>query len=217
MTRCAAIGENKEIGFETTCDNMPTPGVFVSESKTLPSTLFAGCGVSSITSGAMMAAPSLAQPVMVPIVGITKDVALASPASVAGEPVSLTLAFLPAVNEVRFDVLDLDNPMGLKIVVRAGGVDLPVVAPTVALGTRQVAFSQMSATPIERVTLTYTPLPTAMADVFYLDALRFKVTGCGDKTVDTAAGEKCDDGNSIQCDGCDNACAASPTPCTEPA
>jgi cysteine-rich repeat protein len=75
----------------------------------------------------------------------------------------------------------------------------------------------MSATPIERVTLTYTPLPTAMADVFYLDALRFKVTGCGDKTVDTAAGEKCDDGNSIQCDGCDNACAASPTPCTEPA
>jgi cysteine-rich repeat protein len=216
MLRCAPIGENREIGFETTCDNMPTPGAFVAESKALTPTLFASCGVSSITSGTMMLAPQLAQPVLMPIAGITKDVALASPVSAAGEPVSIALAFLPAVNEVHFDVLDLDNPAGLSLVVHAGGVDLLPLTPAAPLGAKQVAFSQVSATPIERITLTYTPLANAMGDAFYVDALGFKVTGCGDKTVDKTAGETCDDGNSVQCDGCDNACVTSPVPCIEP-
>jgi len=217
MTHCAPVGTpTRTLGFEGICDDTPTPGTFTAEYKPLSSTLYAACGVSSITSGIMMSAPRLIQPVTTKIDGITKDVALASPPSAAGAAVELTLAFLPGVNDVSFDVLDLDNPAGLSAVVRAGGSDLPATMPAPAVGSKMVAFSGTSVAPIERITLTYTPLATVVDDAFYLDQLSFRVAGCGDKVIDTTAGEACDDGNLVQCDGCDNACAISPASCTAP-
>jgi cysteine-rich repeat protein len=217
MTHCAPMGTpTRKIGFEGICDDTPTPGAFVAEYKPLSSTLYAACGVSSITSGLMMSAPRLIQPVTTKVDGITKDVALASPPSVAGAAVELAIAFLPGVNDLSFDVLDLDNPAGLSVVVRAGGSDLPASMPAPAVGSKKVAFSQKSVAPIERVTLTYTPLATVVDDAFYVDELSFRVAGCGDKVVDMTAGEACDDGNLVQCDGCDNACATSPASCTAP-
>jgi len=217
MTHCAPMGTaTRTIGFETICDGTPTPGAFTAEHKPLSAMQYAACGVSSITSGVMMSAPDLIQPVTTIIEGITSTVALASPASVAGSAVELTLAFLPGVNELSFDALDLDNPAGLRVVVRAGGNDQPAAMPAPVLGSKKVAFAQTSSAPIERVTLTYTSLPAALSDPIYLDELSFRVAGCGDKVVDMMAGEACDDGNAVQCDGCDNACAVSPANCTAP-
>ena len=90
MTRCAPLGvPNRSLGFETTCDDMPTPGAFVAEYKPLAANLYAGCGVSSITSGALMSPPQLIEPMTTVIAGITGSVALASP--VAAGPVDLTI------------------------------------------------------------------------------------------------------------------------------
>ena len=90
-------------------------------------------------------------------------------------------------------MLDLDNPAGLSVVVRAGGNDLPAQLPMPAAGSKQVAFSQLSALPIERVTLTYTPLPRTRPIRSTSTQLSFRVAGCGDRVVET--GETCDDGN----------------------
>jgi cysteine-rich repeat protein len=95
-------------------------------------------------------------------------------------------------------------------------MDLPAAMPAPGVGSKKVGFMQTSSTPIDRVTLTYTPLPAALTDSFYVDQLSFRVAGCGDKVVDMVAGEACDDGNAVQCDGCDNACAVSPASCTAP-
>jgi cysteine-rich repeat protein len=71
-----------------------------------------------------------------------------------------------------------------------------------------------SRVPIDRVTLSYTRL--SASDEWYVDELAFDVWGCGDGELETGAGETCDDGNAVQCDGCDNACAVSPANCTAP-
>lgn len=217
MTHCAAVGTAaRKLGFEGICDGTPTPGTYVAERKQLSPTQYAACGVSSIAGTTVLSALELIQPVTTVIEGITGATALASPASLAGAAVEIAIAFLPGVNELSFDVLDLDNPAGLRVVVRAGGSDLAATMPAPAVGSKKVAFAQMSTAPIERVTLTYTPLPAALNDSFYIDELNFRVAGCGDKVVDMAAGEACDDANGVQCDGCDNACAITTASCSAP-
>lgn len=211
-SRCAPIGAAGKIGFESGCAMAPTPGEFVMEHKALPPTLYAACGVASIATGATLSPARLYQPSMPLIAGLTGTVAVASPVGGTGAVV-LTISFLPAVSALSFDILDIDSLTGIQAVVRAGGADLaPMVLQPVGT-TKRVAFTATAATPtatIESVTLTYTP--ASATDAFYIDELAYRVAGCGDAVM--SAGEACDDGNSVQCDGCDNACAVSPTSCS---
>jgi cysteine-rich repeat protein len=210
MSRCAPVGvPTRKIGFEATCDDKATPGAFVAEYKPLSATQYATCGLATIGSSSMLVAPQLYQPAL-KVEGLTKDTALASPFAAAG-PVDLALAFFPAVNEVTLTVLEVDSPTGVSVVVRAGGVDLPAQVLVPAAGSKTVPFATVSEQPIDRVTITYTPI--GPMDGFAIDELGFRIAGCGDKVVDKTLGEACDDGNAVQCDGCDNACALNPTPC----
>lgn len=219
MTRCAPVGSALfDIGFESTCDGMATPGAFTGETKPISASLYAACGLASITSGAMMLAPQLIQPSTTTIAGITKTAALEGPVNESG-PSELVFAFSSPVNQVEFDVLDLDNPAGLSVVFTAGATNLPALTPMPATGSKSVHIVQQSNTGISTVRVSYTPLASstvpATPDPFYLDELKFRVAGCGDHVVDMVAKEACDDGNAAQCDGCDNACAVGPTSCAD--
>ncbi len=215
MTRCAPRGVAKRtVGFETSCDGTPTPGTFDGEFKEIAANLYATCGVASITTGGLSSKAQLIAPQTTVIDGITGQAALAGGA-VTGMTVAtedLVLAFSPGVNEVTFDVLDLDNPTGLRVVFEAaGGAALPALEPPLVTGTKRAHVTQQSTTPIERATLHYTQ--AAAGDAWFLDALTIDVWGCGDGETEMPAGEACDDGNDVQCDGCDNACAASLSGC----
>jgi cysteine-rich repeat protein len=217
MTRCAAVGvPARSIGFEATCDGMATPGVFdaMTGLKKMDGNLYAACGVASFTSGALMAEVQLIKPLTV-VEGITRETAaVVTPGlSTAGFLANseLAIAFAPPVNELSFDILDIDNPLGLTVALRSGANVVPVPAvPTPAVGTRQTRFKYASTSvPVDLVTITYTPF--AAADALYIDELSYRVGGCGDGV--TEGTEACDDGNTVQCDGCDNACALSSKGC----
>jgi hypothetical protein len=207
------------IDFETDCST-PTPvdltGNFdLFGYKTVARNLYAGCGVSSITSGGSgsLGAQQLHNPFDPPFGPGTipgqgpGQVVLSGALSASDGSLSfgaLEVIFSPAVNEVTFDVLDLGNPSGLTITLQAAGgaVISGVTQPTVANGT--AAFSHTSSTPIERAIISYTP--SSIIDGWFVDTLTFNVWDCGDGDIDTKGGEACDDANGVNCDLCRNDC-----------
>jgi cysteine-rich repeat protein len=150
---------------------------------------------------------------MAAVEGITGTVALAGTSAEMSLASELVIAFSPAVNEVTLDAIDIDNPTGLKAVFAAadGSVLLDAQPPPPAMGTKRVRVTHSSRTPIDHLTLSYTR--QSATDEWYVDELAFDVWGCGDGEVESGAGETCDDGNTVQCDGCDNGCVASTSGC----
>ncbi len=198
------------IGFETDCANMPTPGMFAPDEKPLPSDLYAPCGVASITSNG--GTPEVIAPVT-PIEGITGSVALVGPtvgdAGMSGE---IAITFAPAVQEVAFDVLDLDDANGLAVALSTGqGADVVRVTPVADHG--RVHFTHSSELGIERLTVQYSS--TTDMDGWFVDQLEFNTWQCGDGEYEPQAGEACDDGNQVQCDGCDTTCKVSTHGCLD--
>jgi cysteine-rich repeat protein len=215
MTRCAPVGvPTRTIGFETTCDGKATPGLFLGETKTLAADLYAACGVNSITSGTLMAPVQLINPLLPVIDGITKSTAVEVTSGAANS--QLTIGFTQPVTALGFDILDIDNLMGLSVTLRAG--QAPAFAGVVmppAPGTKHTRFEYLApAVPVDLVVISYTPAPAAPltpSDRLFIDELSYRVGGCGDKVMEGA--ETCDDGNLVQCDGCDNACGTSAVGC----
>lgn len=216
LARCAPSGvKARAIGFESGCDGMATPGAFVMGSKQVPSNLYATCGVAALSSSGLTGVAQLFEPGTTMIEGMTGTVVLAGTSGMAGAPSEISITFSPGVHELSFDALDIDAAAGLRVRLEtADGTALLDAAQLPATGSKRVRVMHMAATPVARAVLSYTQV--AADDVWYLDQLAFNVWGCGDAEVEMAAGEACDDGNAVQCDGCDNACVASPMMCTEP-
>jgi hypothetical protein len=206
----------RTIGFEDDCRGGATPGVFLGSYKTVPGALFAPCGISSVTSGGTVGQQQLVDP-LIPssIAGITGNVALAGAYDVSSLA-PLVIVFAPPVNEVAFDALDIDNPTGLRIALAGpGGVAIEPTAaesPT-APATGIVRYERKSTTPIERVTVSYSETVALGGDGWFLDQLSYNVWACGDGELESdplnPKLEACDDGNPLQCDGCDNTCKVS--------
>jgi cysteine-rich repeat protein len=215
LTRCAPSGvKRRTVGFETTCDGMATPGSFVMGMKSVPASLYASCGVAVLSSSGLMGQAQLFEPGMVPLEGMTGTVALAGTPPAMGATSEITINFSPSVNEVAFDVLDIDVAGALHVLVEdADGMDLLDMRPQPTAESKRVRVAHSSATPIARVTLSYTR--GAADDGWYVDELTFDVWGCGDGERDMALNEACDDGNSVQCDGCDNGCVVSQVGCLD--
>jgi hypothetical protein len=196
----------RTIGFESDCDGRAielAPG----ESRELEADFYAPCGLLQLTSGGSVGKQQLVRPAL-PLAGISGEVALAGALTV-GSTVSLAplvIVFSPAVKEVSFDALDLDNATGLQVIVSGpSNTTLTNVKPTVS--DRRARFTYTSSTPILSVTVRYEPAPGPLPDGWFIDAVDYTATGgCGDGMRDMAAGEVCDDGNRVQCDGCDNTC-----------
>ncbi|HEY6876876.1 MAG TPA: MopE-related protein [Polyangiales bacterium] len=216
MTRCAPVGVPlRTVGFEATCDGMALAGTFTAEQKPIAGNLYAACGIASITSGSLMTAVQVIKPTLTPVDGVTKDQALVvtpgmSTATLVANS-ELAIAFAPPVTEVGFDILDIDNFPGLTVTLRAGATVVKgVTVPTPTVGSKRVRFKHAEAkVPFDQVTITYTPL--TFLDGLYIDELSYRVGGCGDNVVE--GDEACDDGNAVQCDGCDNACGTSSKGC----
>ena len=214
----AAAQTANTIGFETDCAGNPTPGAFVGNFKQVPSGLYAPCGVASISSGGLTGQQQLALNGGLPIIGmvngITGSVCLAGAYNFTTFA-SVTIVFATPVNEISFDALDLDNQNGLSVELDDvnGAPVLAVEKPTAA--NKIVHYARTSTTPILRAVISYQPNPIVLppGDGWYLDQLHFNVWKCGDKELEGAAGEACDDGNTVQCDGCNNNCQPSGVGC----
>lgn len=222
VASAAAAQKRTTIGFETDCSGAATPGSFVGGYKQVSSSLYASCGVASIASGGLTGAQQLAQSGVFPAIpGVTGSVALAG-AFDAGGILGFTfgdvvIVFSPAVNEVSFDALDLNNATGLRVTLTGPG-NAPIAAtpaemPAAVNGT--VRYARKSAQPIERLTISYQP--SVGTDGWFVDQLSFNTWSCGDGELENddlnAAREACDDGNRVQCDGCGNTCAVTTVGC----
>jgi hypothetical protein len=221
LASSAAAQKRTTIGFETDCTGAPTPGSFVAGYKQISGSLYAGCGVASIASGGLTGAQQLAQSGMFrTIAGVTGTVALAG-AFDAGGVLGFTfgdvvIVFSPAVNEVSFDALDLNNASGLRVTLTGPGnapiASTPLETPAASNGT--VHYVRKSAQPIERLTISYQP---SGVDGWFVDQLSFNTWSCGDGELENddlnASKEACDDGNRLQCDGCGNTCQATTVGC----
>jgi len=218
-----AAQKRTTIGFETDCSGGATPGSFdVTGYKQVSGSLYASCGVASIASGGLTGAQQLAQSgAGRTIPGVTGSVALAGAFDASGL-LSFTfgdvvIVFSPAVNEVSFDALDLNNAAGLRVALTGPG-NVPIAAtpaemPTAVNGT--VRYTRKSTQPIERLTISYQP--SVITDGWFVDQLSFNTWSCGDGELENddlnSAKETCDDGNRVQCDGCGNTCLATTVGC----
>lgn len=213
LSRCAPSGRRaRKLGFEGSCDGTPTPGTFVQGEKQVPSSLYAACGVASITSSGLTGSVQLFEQAMASSTGITGMVALAGTSGERPLSSELTISFSPAVNDVSFDLADIDNAQGLQVsFLAADGTSLLEVRPPVSDGRKHTRVAHSSPVPVERVVVSYAR--SNAADSWYIDELAFDVWGCGDGEIEAAIGEVCDDGNAVQCDGCDNGCTASMPGC----
>ncbi len=209
-TRNAAAQQVTTIGFEKDCAGVDTPGTFAPETKPLPIDLYAPCGVATITSAGMAA--QLVAPTT-PVEGITNSVALMGPGLVdAGISGELAFNFMPPVHEVSFDVLDLDSESGIEVSLTAPeSGDVVQVRPVPTNG--RVHFTHTSQLGIARVALLYGT--ASDTDGWFVDQLEFNSWKCGDGEHEAQAGEACDDGNGVQCDGCDSTCKASTVGCLD--
>ena len=219
----AAAQKATTIGFEVDCNGAPTPGTFngLTGLKGVAGTLYAPCGVASIASAGSSGMQQLAQSgagVFGNIKNVTGTVALAGAfdfsAILSSSFASVVIVFSPPVNELSFDVLDLDNTTGLTVsLAGVGGVALPPDDKPTAQD-KTVHYARTSVTPIERVTVSYEPeFALLSSDGWFLDQLSFNAWICGDGETEAAAGEVCDDGNTVQCDACNNKCQASNAGC----
>jgi cysteine-rich repeat protein len=218
----AAAQKRTTIGFETDCTRGATPGNFVGGYKQVSGSLYASCGVASMASGGLTGAQQLAQSgALSTIPGVTGTVALAG-AFTSGSAPGLTfgdvvIVFSPAVNEVSFDALDLNNASGLRVTLTGPGnvpiAATPVEMPAATNGT--VHYVRKSAQPIERLTISYQS--SGIADGWFVDQLSFNTWTCGDGELENddlnPSKEACDDGNRVQCDGCGNTCQATTIGC----
>jgi hypothetical protein len=215
VTGAASAQKATTISFETDCNGAPVPGGGFGglyNTKRVTGTLYASCGVSSITSEGAGSEQVHAQSNGVrPIPGVDGNVALAGAADfgllLSNNASEVSITFSPPVNEVSFDVLDLDNSNGLSITLfgAQGAVLSPVEMPTPS--GKRVSFSRTSVAPIARVTIAYQAnLVLIGGDAWYVDKLKFNAYVCGDGELET--GEACDDGNRVQCDVCNNSCQA---------
>lgn len=209
----AAQSNATTIGFESDCAGQPFEFPTLGNAIQVGADKFKSCGVS-ITSGGLVGQQQLVRPVLPPV-GLSGQTALAG-AYTIGTTVTygdLLMVFAPAVKEVAFDVLGVDNPSGLQIVV--GGSNSEILSdqkPNVSAG-QPVKFSFQSESAILSVTIKYVPSQLSLFDEWYVDQLAFTArSGCGDNSIDGAAGEQCDDGNRVHCDGCDNNCRTTPRP-----
>ena len=222
LVSSAAAQKRTTIGFDTDCTgavrNDP-PGTFILGYEQIAGSFYAACGAASITSGSVGGTQQLARSSgLMTIPGVTDSIALAGAFVVNGaltfNPV--VIVFSPPVNELSFDALGLDNPSGLSVTLNgaANAALPPVDNPTAQGGV--VKYTRTSATPIERVTIGYTPGPT-LGDGWFLDQLSFNAWSCGDAEIENdllnPAWEACDDGNQVQCDGCGNTCQATTIGC----
>lgn len=205
------------IGFETDCTGTELPASFVAGYANIDSGLYAACGVSSITSGGSVGQQRLTRPLFGSIEGATGETSLAGATDINGSIslAPLVIVFSRPVNDVSFDALDLDNASGLQVVMQGvDGTMLFDLRPTVT--NRRVRVAQISAVPISRLTIRYTPA-IGLPDFWFLDQLTFKAWVCGDGVIDSndvnPTKETCDDGNRVQCDGCSNSCAPSVPGC----
>jgi cysteine-rich repeat protein len=205
----------RTITFEADCDGGDLTGGFdITGYKTVLRDLFKKCGVASIVSGGSgtVGAQQLHSPLdppfgpgTIPGEGPGKVVlsgALSLNGSISLDPLEIT--FNPPVNEVSFDVLDLDNPSGLAISAQGvGGVAITVLQPSVK-SDKSAHFSTTSTTPIEQVTIAYSP--STIIDGWFVDTLTYNAWKCGDGETEAGGNEQCDDKNSVQCDGCRTDC-----------
>jgi hypothetical protein len=211
----AALAQNVDdtfISFENTeadCDNLASPGSFSGGYKDLvPTTHYASCGLASVTSVGGVDSQQLHDPSGT-IAGMHGSVVLAGGLAVA---IPLTfktieLLFAPDVNELEFDVLDLNNNAANALTVRlfdANNNSLGTLTRGTQLGAT-VHVETTSATGIRKIAIEY--LPSGLLDGWFVDSLRFNVWSCGDG--ETEMGEDCDDANDVVCDGCDNDCNTS--------
>jgi hypothetical protein len=200
------------ISFETDCTGGATPGSFdFTGYKSLPTGLYAPCGLLSITSSGTFGGQQLHDPPLGNIQGQSGNVVATGALSVNGALTqgTIELVFSPAVNELSFDVLDLNNSAAdaLNIALfAASGASLGSFdrGPDAQL---RVQFQQSSTTPISKVVLEYTA--TGVVDGWFLDAVHFNVWSCGDGEVEAGAGEDCEDADDVECDGCDTECHTS--------
>ncbi|MET0284319.1 MAG: MopE-related protein [Polyangiales bacterium] len=220
MTRCAPVGiATRTLGFEKSCADVDIPST-ASEFIPIVTDQFAACGVNSITGGAQMVPPTLVRPLPMSttvIAGLTSPTVLEVPHGMsttsATTRAELAIGFSQLATEVAFNILDVDNLPGLTITLRSGMEVITPPAPVLTAGTQTVAFKYLApAKPVDLVVITYTPaLATELEplDRLFIDDLSHRIGGCGDKVIEGV--ETCDDGNAVQCDGCDNACAMSGT------
>jgi hypothetical protein len=200
------------IGFQTDCNGNATPGAFNAAGyKEVSSGLFSPCGLLSVNSGGNFSTQQLWQPLGIPVIsekppGLEGSVALCGATTLSGGGLTfgnVELVFAPPVNEISFDVLEMANATGLSIdVLDSSGVSvIPTVKPTAV--NQQVHFTHTSTTPIAKVVLAYVP---SGIDGWFIDSLHFNAWHCGDGEKEGMAGEECDDGNAVDCDGCSTAC-----------
>ena|GEM_PF-3032678 len=212
----AQVYTKRTVGFETKCDGTPLKDSdFSNGNKDLDATEFAACGISSIAitaDGITLQAkakyyrPSTTIP-STTISGMTGSDVLSGALSLNGA-LTLTgfsIAFSPAINELSFDVLDLNNHAGPTItLLDANGVQIEKATHAAPSGS--VKFSKTSTTPISTVLIDYEP--SFLLDGWFVDQLTFNAWHCGDGEDESAQGasEQCDDGNKVVCDGCGNDC-----------
>jgi cysteine-rich repeat protein len=212
-TRCAPVGvPTRTLGFETSCGNASIPSPTPPEEKiAIAPTQFAACGVTSVTGTPLTTVVHLVRPTVgsaTMIDGITDATALEVPMGTGGTP-QLSINFAPMVTALSFDLLDIDDASGLSITLRSGEMPAFAGGELTPLVGKRMSFKYLDpARPVDLVVITYAPLstvPPAPADRLFIDQLSYRVGGCGDGEVEGV--ETCDDGNLMQCDGCDNACA----------
>ena len=216
----AAAQKVTTVGFEVDCNGAPTPGTFngLTGLKAVSGALFAPCGVSSIVtvaSGMQQLAQS-GSGLVGNIRNVTGTIALAGESDFAllnSTTASIVITFSPPVNEVSFDALDLDNANGLTVsFVGVQGVAVPPDKPVAQ--DKTVHYARTSSTAIERMTISYeSAFALLSSDGWFIDQLHFNAWICGDGELEAGAGEACDDGNTVQCDACNNKCQPSSAGC----
>ncbi|MFT3923177.1 MAG: hypothetical protein QM778_11650 [Myxococcales bacterium] len=206
----------RTIGFETAgCGNtaltFPESDIIFANYQAMPSDSFVACGISSITStsdGVTVGKQRYVDPTG-NIAGMTGNVVMAGALdlNLPLTQTETTITFSPAVNELSFDVLDLDNKTGLKVTLN--GASGPIGSPLTPMADANgiVHFSTVSTTPITNVVISYTP-SNILGDGWFIDQLTYNAWHCGDgeKESTNGATEQCDDGNAVVCDLCGTDC-----------
>ncbi|MDB4989628.1 MAG: Flagellar hook-length control protein FliK [Myxococcaceae bacterium] len=215
----AAAQRANTIGFEADCAGNPINVIGVQQFN---DDLFKDCGLASVNSNGLTGKQQIARngtiPILTqPIKGITGNNALAGAYSL-NTLGPLVIIFSVPVNEVSFDALDLDNASGLSIELDGvnGAPVVPIAHPT-ADANKALHYALTSVTPILRLTISYVPAQITLGDGWFVDQLSFNTWQCGDGEIDgnaqNPAHEVCDDGNAVQCDGCNNSCQTSISGC----
>lgn len=206
----------RTVSFEEDCAGAATPGTFsVLGYKVVPRDLYRPCGIATITTGGSVGQLQLHSPETVPLFpptldGIDGKVALAGAyrGDLSFAFGDVTFEFSPAVNELAFDLLSIENSGGITITLKTASGDTIAVPQQPVAVDGEAHFSQTSATPIASVTIAYA---ANLIDGWFIDAVEYNAWRCGDGEVEQ--GEACDDGNAVQCDGCRNDCTVAVAGC----